>query len=181
VRLAGAAAALVSVLALAGCGSDGTSSSLPSTGDDVPAGTPSVAAVPVDPPSPTATATASRPNPGATLITSDSEFGPMLYDDSGQPIYLFTAESGPSPACYDECAADWPPVLTSGAPQATAGVRPRLLGSTRRSDGGTQVTYAGHPLYYYAHEGKYQVLCHDVDEYGGTWLVVRPNGTPPPG
>jgi len=105
----------------------------------------------------------------------------MLYDASGQPIYLFTAESGDRPACYDDCAEDWPPVLTNGTPQGAAGVRRELLGSTRRSDGSTQVTYAGHPLYYYAHEGKYQVLCHDVEEYGGTWLVVRPDGTPAPG
>ena len=105
----------------------------------------------------------------------------MLYDATGQPIYLFTAESGDRPACYDDCAADWPPVLTTDTPRGVADVRLELLGSTRRSDGSTQVTYAGHPLYYYAHEGKYQVLCHDVEEYGGTWLVVRPDGTPAPG
>ena len=43
------------------------------------------------------------------------------------------------------------------------------------------MTYAGHPLYFYAHEGTYEVLCHDVVEYGGTWLVVRTDGTPAPG
>ena len=56
-------------------------------------------------------------------------------------------------------------------------MRGGLLGTTRRVDGSNQVTYAGHPLYFYAHEGKYQVLCHNIDEYGGTWLVVRPDGT----
>ena len=43
-------------------------------------------------------------------------------------------------------------------------------------DGSTQVTYAGHPLYYYAHEGKNQVTCHNVSEFGGLWLVVTPTG-----
>lgn len=118
---------------------------------------------------------------GTKIITAESEFGTMLYDATGQPIYLFTAESGDRPACYDDCAADWPPVLTTDPPRGVADVRLELLGSTRRSDGSTQVTYAGHPLYYYAHEDKYQVLCHDVEEYGGTWLVVRPDGTPAPG
>ena len=69
-------------------------------------------------------------------------------------------------------------MLTTGAASGRSGVRagaPRLHPPDRRR---TQVTYAGHPLYYYAHEGKYQVLCHDVEEYGGTWLVVRPDGTP---
>jgi predicted lipoprotein with Yx(FWY)xxD motif len=102
----------------------------------------------------------------------------MLYDRSGQPIYLFTAESSERPACYDACAEDWPPVLTDGQPTGGTGVRSELLGSSRRADGTIQVTYAGHPLYFYAHEGKYEVLCHDVEEYGGTWLVVRPDGTP---
>ena len=64
--------------------------------------------------------------------------------------------------------------------QAKGSVKSDLLGTTRRSDGATQVTYAGHPLYFYAHEGKYQVLCHDIEEYGGTWLVVQPDGVPAP-
>jgi predicted lipoprotein with Yx(FWY)xxD motif len=104
----------------------------------------------------------------------------MLYNASGQPIYLFTAETSSRPACYDDCAKDWPPVLTNSAPDAVGDVRPSLLGTTRRADGLIQVTYSGHPLYYYAHEGAYEVLCHRVEEYGGTWLVLRPNGKAAP-
>jgi predicted lipoprotein with Yx(FWY)xxD motif len=117
---------------------------------------------------------------GTEIIVADSEYGAMLFDRTGQPIYLFTAETSARPACYGDCAQDWPPVLTTGAPRGAGAVRDGLLGTTRRTDGGRQVTYNGHPLYFYAHEGKYQVLCHDVVEYGGTWLVVRPDGTAAP-
>jgi predicted lipoprotein with Yx(FWY)xxD motif len=118
---------------------------------------------------------------GTQIITADSDYGTMLFDASGQPIYLFDAESDRLPQCYDECAKEWPPVLTDGAPSARDDVRPGLLGTTRRADGVVQVTYAGHPLYYYAHEGKYEVLCHNIEEFGGTWLVLRPDGTAAPG
>ena len=102
----------------------------------------------------------------------------MLYDASGQPIYLFDAETTSRPECYGECAEAWPPVLTKGKPRATGTVESDLLGTTPRRDGSTQITYAGHPLYFYAHEGKYQVKCHNVNGFGGTWLVVKPNGEP---
>ena len=113
------------------------------------------------------------------IIAADSKFGSMLYDDSGQPIYLFDAETTSQPECYGECAEAWPPVLTKGMPRAKGAVRADLLGTTQRKDGSVQITYAGHPLYFYAHEGKYEVLCHNVTEFGGTWLVVQPNGKPP--
>jgi predicted lipoprotein with Yx(FWY)xxD motif len=112
------------------------------------------------------------------IIAADSQFGSVLYDASGQAIYLFDAETSSVPKCYDECAQAWPPVLTTGAPRAMGEVQSDLLGTTRRSDGSTQVTYDGRPLYFYAHEGKYQVLCHNIDGYGGTWLAVQPNGKP---
>ena len=69
-------------------------------------------------------------------------------------------------------------MLTAGEPGVGGKARPGLLGTVERRDGTTQVTYAGHPLYFYAHEGPGQVLCHDVEEYGGVWLVVTPSGTP---
>lgn len=92
----------------------------------------------------------------------------MLFDASGQAIYLFDAERGTRPECYGECTDDWPPVLTTGKPEARGSVQSGLLGKTRRNDGTTQVTYAGHPLYFYAHEGRYQNPLHNVEEYGGT-------------
>jgi predicted lipoprotein with Yx(FWY)xxD motif len=102
----------------------------------------------------------------------------MLYDDSGQAIYLFDAEESDRAECYGDCAKAWPPVLTKGRPTGTGAVKSSLLGTSLRSDGSMQVTYAGHPLYFYAYEGKYQVLCHNIKEFGGTWLVVQPDGRP---
>ena len=111
-----------------------------------------------------------------------SDFGPMLFDATGQAIYLFDVETTSEPACYEACAKAWPPVLTDGRPVAGEGVRKHLVGTTVRSDGSTQVTYNGHPLYFYAHEGKNEVLCHDVFLNGGNWYVVRPDGdAAPPG
>jgi len=73
------------------------------------------------------------------------------------------------------CAEAWPPVPTDAQPHAGARADERLLGTTERDDGSTQVIYAGHPLYCYT-RGPGQVLCHDVDEFGGLWLVVEPSG-----
>ena len=161
------------LLVLTACGAG------PTTSDDPAPSRPTTQQA--DPTSPAEPSPGDPAGPrGTQIITADSEYGVILYDRTGQPIYLFDAESGDRPKCYDECAEGWPPVLTDGEPRARGEVRTALLGTTRRSDGTTQVTYDGHPLYFYAHEGKYQVLCHDVVEYGGTWLVVRPDGTPAP-
>ena len=63
-------------------------------------------------------------------------------------LYLFKADEGSTSTCYDDCAA-WPP-LEADAPTGGDGIDAGLLGTTERDDGTTQVTYAGHPLYYYA-------------------------------
>ena len=116
------------------------------------------------------------PGAGTTIKTADSQFGDVLYDGEDQAIYYFDKESGSKSECYGACADAWPPVLTEGAPRAGTGVRAALLGTTQRDDGTTQVTYNGHPLYLYAHEGPNEVTCHDVSEFGGLWLAVQPNG-----
>jgi predicted lipoprotein with Yx(FWY)xxD motif len=108
-----------------------------------------------------------------------SRFGRVLFDGRGRALYLFTRERSSTPRCYGDCAVAWPPFLTRGKPSALRGVRSSLLGTTRRRDGSRQVTYDGQPLYYYVGDRKPgQILCQDVDEFGGTWLVVAPDGKP---
>jgi len=114
--------------------------------------------------------------PGIEIATADSEFGTVLFDGDDQAIYLFDKETSDTSECYGECAAAWPPVITDGEPQAGNGADDKLLGTTERDDGATQVTYNGHPLYYYVDDGPGQILCHDVVEFGGLWLVVDPEG-----
>lgn len=166
-------AVVLLLLALAGCGGE------PAAGPE-PVGTTTA----VTPTSPTPTSpdpTPSDPAPAGTeIVVADSDFGPMLFDDRKQAIYLFDVETSDVPECYDECAVAWPPVLTEGDPVAGAGVRSGLLGTTERRDGTTQVTYGGHPLYFYAHEGPGEVECHDVFLNGGNWYVVQPSGNPAP-
>lgn len=106
----------------------------------------------------------------------------MLFDSTGQAIYLFDIETTSKPRCYDECAKAWPPVLTTGAPVGEQAVENSLLGTTKRADGTVQVTYDDHPLYFYAHEGKREVKCHNIFLNGGNWYVVQPGGeAAPPG
>jgi predicted lipoprotein with Yx(FWY)xxD motif len=91
-------------------------------------------------------------------------------------LYAFTADSRGRSACSGACAAAWPPYIAKGKLKAGAGVKQSLLGTIKRADGRRQVTYKGRPLYYYAHDPVGRVLCQNVDEYGGLWLVVRPSG-----
>jgi predicted lipoprotein with Yx(FWY)xxD motif len=113
---------------------------------------------------------------GTVITTSESEFGTMLFNEKKQAIYIWELEDSAAAECYGDCAEAWPPVLTDGNPQATGEVNSDLLGTTKRSDGSTQVTYNGHPLYHYAHEGAGEVKCHNVATHGGLWWVIRPDG-----
>lgn len=114
---------------------------------------------------------------GTTIKTGDSEFGSILFDDKGQAIYIWELEESTTAECYGDCAEAWPPVLTNGEPVAAGSVNKDLLGTTKRSDGTTQVTYNGHPLYFYAHEAPGEVKCHNIRTHGGLWWVVLPSGT----
>ena len=167
---------LAMTLAVASCGGDPDQTD-PASEEPTSAGT-----TPAESPSPEPSPTGQNQSaPTGTLVRTDSsDYGTMLFDESGQAIYLFDRETSDRPRCYGPCAAAWPPVLTKGQPQAGRQARSGLLATTERRDGTVQVTYAGHPLYYYAHEGKNEVLCHNVEEFGGTWLVVRPNGAAAP-
>ena len=126
-------------------------------------------------------APAAAPAAQRTDITvRGSDFGEMIWAPGHQAIYMFEKDGRNKSRCYGQCAKAWPPVLTQGRPKAGRGVDPELLGSTRRRNGARQVTYAGKPLYTYAHEGRDQVFCHDVRLNGGYWWVLGPTGEPQP-
>jgi predicted lipoprotein with Yx(FWY)xxD motif len=114
-----------------------------------------------------------------TLTVRSTRYGRILFDGRGRVLYGFTRDrrGGPS-RCFGACARAWPVYFTKGTVvRAGAGIKKSLIGSTRRSDGRRQYTYRGWPLYYYAHEGPGEVKCQNVSEFGGVWLVVRPDGT----
>ena len=162
-----ATAVLAGLAAMAGCGGDG--------GDS--ASTTTTTAPPRQAPESTVTGPEPAAEPKGTAVTvGDSEFGPMLFDSKKQAIYVFERDPKGESACYGECAEAWPPVLTKGEPRATGGVKQDLLGMVERRDGKLQVTYAGRPLYFYAHEGPGEVKCHNVNLNGGLWWVVGPDG-----
>jgi predicted lipoprotein with Yx(FWY)xxD motif len=174
------AALLITVLTACGEGSSpGAAGSGPA-----PNRTSGITEVPADSKTdePTQSADREPTRAGITINSAGSEFGQMLFDETGQAIYLFDIEKTSRPRCYDACAEAWPPVLTKGDPVAGQGVDSSLLGTTERRDGTAQVTYNDHPLYFYAHEGKREVKCHNVFLNGGNWYVVRPGGdAAPPG
>lgn len=115
----------------------------------------------------------------STLTAKSSRFGRILFDGRGFVLYAFTRDPRSRSACYGACATAWPPYFAKGRLTAGAGVSRNLLGTTRRRDGKLQVTYAGRPLYYYVGDrSPGQIFCQNVDEFGGLWLVVRPNGKP---
>lgn len=115
---------------------------------------------------------------GARVKLVGSDYGRVIADGKGEAFYLFDKEDSSKPECYGACAKAWPPVLTKGKPVAAKGVDQKLLGTTKRKNGKLQVTYAGQPLYYYVDDSPGTILCHDVEEFGGLWLVIKPNGSP---
>jgi predicted lipoprotein with Yx(FWY)xxD motif len=112
-----------------------------------------------------------------TLTVHSSSFGKVLFDARGFVLYAFTKDPRRRSACSGACAKAWPPYVVRGTVRAGAGVKASLLGTIRRANGSRQVTYAGRPLYYYVGDKKpRQILCQNVSEFGGLWLVVRPSG-----
>ena len=122
-----------------------------------------------------ASAAASAPTPSLTVASST--YGRILFDGRGFVLYAFTHDPRARSTCSGDCATAWPPYIVRGRPTAGRGVNARLLGTTMRRDGSRQVTYAGRPLYYYVGDRKpKQILCQNVREFGGLWLVVHPSG-----
>jgi predicted lipoprotein with Yx(FWY)xxD motif len=108
---------------------------------------------------------------------ASSSLGRIVVDGSGRTLYLFEKDKNPRSACYGQCAKYWPPLLTRGAPLARAGAEQSLLGTTIRTNGGKQVTYAGHPLYrFVADTAAGQTNGEGIRDFGAGWDVLSPAG-----
>jgi predicted lipoprotein with Yx(FWY)xxD motif len=174
--------ALLPLMLLAGCGSAATSSD-PATSTRASAATEGPTATSVA--TATAVAATQRPRhhaakPPLAIRVAETNYGRALVDRRGFALYLFTHDPAGATKCAGACAAAWPPYVVGGRTQrAEPEARTTLLGTIRRPDGRLQVTYRGHPLYYYVGDRQpHQVLCQAVTEFGGTWYVVKPDGSP---
>lgn len=160
----------VGAIALAGCGSSSsasTGSSASSGGGGLYGGGSSGST----------TANAAATTSGAATISArKTKLGTVLVDAKGRTIYLWVHDKGSKSTCNGACAQAWPPVLTSGKPKAGKGVKASLLGTTKRADGKTEVTYGGHPLYTFAgDQAAGDTNGQGSEGFGAYWWVVNPS------
>jgi predicted lipoprotein with Yx(FWY)xxD motif len=113
----------------------------------------------------------------ATLAVGKTGLGRILVGENGRTLYLFEKDKTPKSTCNGACASVWTPFTTTGTPKAGAGVDSAKLVTSKRSDGKSQVVYAGHPLYYYAPDTKAgDTTGQKLDQFGAEWYVVSPAG-----
>jgi predicted lipoprotein with Yx(FWY)xxD motif len=135
------------------------------------------------------TASASAASPRAKVLVRVTSVGGVLADARGHTLYSYGADKGRTPTCYGACAGLWPPFLTSAKPLAGVGANLNLLGTTKRKDGKLQVTYAGHPLYFFSGDAKAAQI--KGQGYQSSWWALAASGakvkrtattstTPPP-
>jgi predicted lipoprotein with Yx(FWY)xxD motif len=122
---------------------------------------------------------ASGSGSGATVITTaTSSAGTFLIDGSGRAVYLWVKDTGDASTCSGACAGAWPPVTATGTVTAAGSASASDLGTITRSDGTKQVTYDGHPLYYYAGDsGGGMASGQGSDSFGAKWWLVSPSGS----
>ena len=114
---------------------------------------------------------------GTRVHIAKTRLGRILVDSRGITLYDFVKDKGKTSVCYGACAALWPPLITHGKPVAGPGVRASLLGTTKRKDGKLEVTYGGHPLYYFVTDRKPgQTTGQGVNQFGGPWWVLSAAG-----
>jgi predicted lipoprotein with Yx(FWY)xxD motif len=149
------AASLTALVAVAGCGGGSSNS--------------------------TSTAAATSGGAATIDVAKNAQLGQILTDSKGDTVYVFAKDTNGKSACNGGCAGVWPPVTTSGTPKAGTGVTASKLGTTKRSDGSTQVTYADRPLYTYtADTSPGDTTGNGVNLYGALWYAVQPNGSNAP-
>jgi predicted lipoprotein with Yx(FWY)xxD motif len=106
------------------------------------------------------------------------KLGRIVVDSQGRTLYLFKKDKTTKSTCYGKCAKFWPPALVMGKPTAGGGTIASKLGTTKRRNGTTQITYGGHPMYRFLPDANMpgSTKGQDVNAFGATWYVVGRNG-----
>ena len=156
---AGVGGALGAAVLVAACSSAGSSSTAAAPASSAPA--------------------SSGASTGGTVIeTATSSAGTFLVSGSGRAVYLWVKDTGDMSNCDGACAGAWPPVTTTGSATASGGAKASDLGTITRSDGSKQVTYDGHPLYYFSGDsGPGTATGQGSDGFGAKWWLVAPTGS----
>lgn len=128
---------------------------------------------------PASSAPGSAASGGAAVIkTASSSAGALLTDGSGRAVYLWMKDTNGASACSGACTGTWPPVSTTGSPTASGSAKASDLGTITRSDGTKQVTYDGHPLYYFSGDsGAGMASGQGSSSFGAKWWLVAPSGS----
>jgi predicted lipoprotein with Yx(FWY)xxD motif len=174
--IAGVGGALAAAATVAACSSAGSSSTAAAPAASTPAASTPAAS------SPAAAAPASGAAAGASggtvITTAKSSAGTFLTTGSGKAVYLWVKDTGDMSNCTGACAGAWPPVTTTATATATGGAKASDIGTITRSDGTKQVTYDGHPLYYFSGDsGPGTATGQGSDGFGAKWWLVSPTGS----
>lgn len=175
-RLVGVVPIALTVV-IAGCGSSSSSSSS-SNGSSAAASAPASPGGAYGQPPASSTSSAAAGAQSAALITAKhSKLGTILaFGAAKMTVYLFEADKGSASSCAGECAKAWPPV--TGTPKASGDAKSTDLGTIKRADGTTQVTYKGHPLYRFIKDkDSGDAYGQGSKAFGASWYVLRPSGT----
>jgi predicted lipoprotein with Yx(FWY)xxD motif len=115
----------------------------------------------------------------ATVKTRSTSLGTILVDAKGHTLYLFMKDKNGKSACSGACAKAWPPLLTKGTPKAAGSASASKLGTTKRSDGTTQVTYNRHPLYTFILDKNKpgSTKGEGSKAFGAEWYVLGSGGS----
>jgi predicted lipoprotein with Yx(FWY)xxD motif len=163
-----ATAALALGIAAAGCGGSSNSSSAPASGTNASSGGAGAYGY-------GGGGGSSSSASAVTLKATTSPLGTILVDQDGKTLYLFEADSTNKSNCSGGCLSLWPPVMANGKATAGSGVTAGMIGT---ATGSSQVTYAGHPLYWFSGDTKAgDTNGEGLNDFGGLWYAISPAGT----
>jgi predicted lipoprotein with Yx(FWY)xxD motif len=118
---------------------------------------------------------------GTSVGTHNTKRGKVLATVHGYSLYMFQKDKkgNRKSTCYGQCAKVWPPLLSTGRPGAMrgSGLNSKLLGTIRRTDGKTEVTYNGWPLYLYQPDRKPgDINGEGANQFGAPWYLLNTAG-----